>query len=368
METYKHGADIYTTANKLGIDENSIIDFSSNINPLGIPQGVKEAYYNSLEICTKYPDQHYRKIIEGISEKEKVSKNYIFPSNGASEAIFRIVQTINPKKALLTAPTFGEYEEALNSFNSNINYYNLKEDRNFEIFEDFLDYINEKIDIVFLCNPNNPTGIVVNRNLLENILEKCLKTNTYFVLDESFIDFLSNSKDCSLVDKINSHKNLIILKSFTKIFAMPGIRLGYCISSDQDLILNLKKNGPPWNISTTAERCGLAALKEDGYVENTIEYINNQRKYLNDELKKMGLVVYPSKVNYLLFKLEPKIDLKEILEKEGILIRSCRNYKGLDENFYRVAVKKEEYNKILIEKIKGVLKYSENNTSNSRWY
>jgi len=356
METYKHGADIYTTANKLGIDENSIIDFSSNINPLGIPPSIKEAYHNSLEACTKYPDQHYRKLIGGISKKEEVSKDYIFPSNGASEAIFRIVQTINPKKALLTAPTFGEYEEALNSFNSNINYYNLKEDRNFEIFEDFLDYINEETDIVFLCNPNNPTGILVNRNLLEKILNKCHKNNTYFVLDESFIDFLSNSENYSLVDKINSHKNLIILKSFTKIFAIPGIRLGYCMSSDENLIFNLKKNGPPWNISTTAERCGLASLNETIYIENTIKYINTQRKYLTKELKKLGLKVYPSKGNYILFKLEKKFNLKDSLEKDRILIRSCYNYKGLDNSYYRIAVKKDAENKFLVSKLKEILK------------
>jgi L-threonine-O-3-phosphate decarboxylase len=356
MKTYKHGADIYTTAKKLGLDESSIIDFSSNINPLGIPQGIKDAYYNSLELCEKYPDQYYRKLIDAISKNEKVSRNYIFPSNGASEAIFRIVQAIKPKEALLTSPTFGEYEEALKSANSNINYYTLEKDSTFELGEDFLDNINEKIDIVFLCNPNNPTGILVNRNLLESILDKCLNSNTYLVLDESFMDFLYNSEYYSLVNKINSYKNLIILKSFTKIFAMPGIRLGYCISSDKKLISNLKRNGPPWNISTTAEKCGIAALKEKKYIVDSIEYIEYQRKYLTDELKKLGLIVYPSKTNYILFKLEQRIDLKESLEKERILIRSCSNYKGLDENFYRIAVKKEEDNKLLIGKLKGVLK------------
>ncbi|MDW7669123.1 MAG: threonine-phosphate decarboxylase CobD [Bacillota bacterium] len=356
METYEHGADIYTTAKKLGIDENLIIDFSSNINPLGIPQGIKEAYCNSLELCEEYPDQHYRKLIEALSENEKVPNDFIFPSNGASESIFRIVQTINPKEALITSPTFGEYEEALDSVHSNINYYPLKEGTNFKVNKDFLDHITEKIDIIFLCNPNNPTGVVVDKSLLEMILNKCLTTSTYFVLDESFIDFLYDSKNYSLVNKINLNKYLIILKSFTKIFAMPGIRLGYCISSDANLISKLKKNGPPWNISTTSEKCGIAAVKEKQYIEKSVKYIISQRNYLIKELEKLELKVFPSKGNYILFKFKGKFDLKKSLEKEGILIRSCYNYKGLDNHYYRIAVKKEFDNNILIDKLKKIIK------------
>jgi len=356
MKTYKHGADIYTTAKNLGVDENSIVDFSSNINPLGIPQGLKETYFNSLDLCEKYPDQYYRKLLKTISKKEKISENFIFPSNGASEAIFRIVQTLKPKNALLTSPTFGEYEAALNSVNSNINYYTLKEETSFKVNEDFINYITEKIDIVFLCNPNNPTGILVNKNLLEIILNKCLITNTYLVLDESFIDFLSDTKNYSLVDKINLNKYLIILKSYTKIFAIPGIRLGYCMSSDEKLISNFKINGPPWNISTTAEKCGIAAVNEEEYIRKSVKYISSERKYLIENLQKLELKVYPSKANYILFKLNKKIDLKKSLEKEKILIRSCYNYKGLDISYYRIAVKEKDDNKFLISKLKEILR------------
>src|SRR6056297_246272 len=166
MIKYEHGADIYSTAKKFNIDEDKVLDFSSNINPLGIPKKVKEAYFKSLKFCDRYPDPRLRKLTNEIADYEKVSKNWIFNSNGASEGIYRIVLSLKPKKAILTAPTFGEYEESLEILDTDISYYYLKEGNNFDLDEDFTNFITDDLDILFLCNPNNPTGRITNKGLL----------------------------------------------------------------------------------------------------------------------------------------------------------------------------------------------------------
>ena len=356
MTNYEHGADIYSTAKKFNIDEDKILDFSSNINPLGIPKSIKKAYLKSLEVCHRYPDSKLRKLSQKIGDYEKVSKDWIFISNGASEGIYRTVLSLKPKKALLTAPSFGEYEESLEILDTNISYYYLKEDNNFDLNEDFLNLINNDIDILFICNPNNPTGRITKKGLIQSIIEKSYNCGTYVVIDESFLDFLPNKTNLSIVDFIKSYPNLIVLKSFTKIYSIPGIRLGYCICSNIDLIKSIKKNGPPWNISAAAETCGIAALMEDRYISKSISYIRSQRKYLVKELRNLGFKVYKSEVNYILFKIDKNINLKELLEKNHILIRSCSNYKGLNKDFYRIAVKNKEDNDILIDKLKEIIK------------
>src|SRR6056297_1142432 len=253
MNKYEHGADIYSTAKKLNIDEDKILDFSSNINPLGIPKSIKGAYLKSLEVCDRYPDSKSRKLSKEIGNYENISKDWIFISNGASEGIYRIVLSLKPKRALLTAPTFGEYEESLEILGTNISYHYLKEDNNFDLNEDLLNLITNDIDILFICNPNNPTGRITKKGLVQSIIEKSYNCGTYVVIDESFLDFLPNKTNLSVVDFIKSYPNLIVLKSFTKIYSIPGIRLGYCICSNIDLIKSIKKNGLPWNIYAVAE-------------------------------------------------------------------------------------------------------------------
>ncbi|MDW7669633.1 MAG: threonine-phosphate decarboxylase CobD [Bacillota bacterium] len=356
MIKYEHGADIYSTANKFNVGENKILDFSSNINPLGIPTSVKEAYLKSLEICDRYPDPRLRKLSREIGNYEKISQDWIFISNGASEAIYRIVLSLKPQKALLTAPTFGEYEEALNVIETDISYYYLKEEKNFDLDEDFINFITNDLDILFICNPNNPTGRLIQKGLMISILKKTLKTDTYVVVDESFMDFFLKKIENTLVNFLESYSNLIVLKSFTKIYSIPGIRLGYCLSSNTDLINNIKKNGPPWNISAVAEACGITALKEKKYIKKSVDYIKIQRDYLIQELINLGFKVYDSKANYILFRINKSLKLKELLEENYILIRSCSNYKGLNDKFYRIAVKNKKDNDILIDKLKKVIK------------
>jgi len=349
-----HGADIYTESKLSGINENDIIDFSSNINPLGIPKGVEAAAINSIKYSNRYPDINSRKLIQSISIYEKVPEDWIFVSNGAAEAIFRIALSVMPKNGLVTAPSFSEYEQSLKTAGANIKYFNLYEEQNFKITDKIIDFINEELNIVFICNPNNPTGQIIEKQLLEKIIIRCKEVGAIIVIDECFMDFVENNERFSVVKLLNNYKNLIVLKAFTKTFAIPGIRLGYCMSSNIDIINKLKLSGPPWNVSTIAQAAGIAATKEMLYLHKSKLYIKDQRNYLIDELNKLNIETYDSYANYIFFKMDD-INFKEKMIKNNILIRSCSNYKNLTDGFYRIAVKTKEENQLFITKLKEIM-------------
>lgn len=348
-----HGADIYTASKISGIDEDTIIDFSSNINPLGVPESVEVAAMNSIKNANRYPDINSRELTEAIAAYENVPEDWIFVSNGAAEAIYRIAFYLKPGRGLVTAPTFSEYESSMKSSGTFVSFYNLYEENNFSIDDNILEKIDKETDIVFLCNPNNPTGQVTDSATVEKIAAHCKKNDAVFVVDECFLDFVIDKKKYSVVDKLKEYDNLIVLKAFTKIYAIPGIRLGYCLSSNKELINGLKSSGPPWNVSTIAQAAGIAALKEKEYVNRSLEYVSMQRQYLVKELEKLNIKTFESHANYLFFKTRIP-NLKEELLKKGILIRNCSNYKNLSHDYYRIAVKNEHENKVLIEKLKEI--------------
>lgn len=349
-----HGADIYTAAEKSGINENDIIDFSSNINPLGMPESVKMAAVNSVAHSNRYPDINSRELIRSISRWENVPESWIFAANGAAEAIYRIAFCLKPKKGLVTAPAFSEYENALNSAGSQVDYYNLKEEFGFKIQDDILEHINSDTGIVFICNPNNPTGQLTDIETAEKIIARCQKAGAVAVVDECFLDFVGNKEKYSTVKLLDKYGSLVVLKAFTKIYAIPGIRLGYCMSSGKQITDGLKTSGPPWNVSAIAQAAGTAALKEKDYIKKTVEYIGKQREYLIGELNRLNIKTYDSCANYILLKIHNGMDLKEEMLKKGILIRSCSNYKNLGGNYYRIAVKTAEENQMLIKALKEV--------------
>ncbi|MFA9422586.1 MAG: threonine-phosphate decarboxylase CobD [Sedimentibacter sp.] len=355
MNNGGHGADIYGASKIFGINEDEIIDFSSNINPFGIPDSVQEAIIRSIKYSNRYPDINSRELVKELSQYEGIPESWIFCSNGAAEAIFRIALSLTPGNAILLEPTFSEYEQALKTVETDIKYFALDEKNGFKLTQDITNCINIDTDIVFICNPNNPTGQISDKILLEKIILHCKLMNTTVVVDECFMDFVANKEKYSVVDLVEKYDNLIVLKAFTKIYAIPGVRLGYCMSSKANFISSLKKSGPPWNVSTMAQAAGVASLKEIEYVTNSVQYVKKQRLYLMDEMKKLNIKIYDSFANYIFLKLINKIDLYDELLKKGILVRSCSNYRNLDDSYYRIAVKSESENKILIENLKKII-------------
>ena len=211
----------------------------------------------------------------------------------------------------------------------------------------------EKPDIIFLCNPNNPTGITVPQDLLEEILETCAMQGIFMVVDECFLDFVKDSEKHTLKGKLEKYPGLFILKAFTKRYAIPGVRLGYGFCSDGEVLDRMEAVTQPWNVSTMAQQAGMAALKESEYVEAGRQIIFRESAWMKERMRQVGLTVYPSEANYIFFY-GPE-DLFERCVAKGILIRDCSNYPGLKKGYYRVAVKLHEQNEKLIEVLEEVL-------------
>lgn len=346
-----HGGDIYTYQNML--------DFSANINPLGLPEPVIRAALQGVRRGIAYPDPQCRRLKAALSEHEQVAAEQIICGNGAADLIFGLTLALKPRRALLLAPGFAEYAQALAAVDCRIDYFYLREEQGFRL--DLAAYLkalgdrhdpnnkpHKKYDIAFLCSPNNPTGLALPRNELEQILDRCRELATTLVLDECFADFLEEPAAHSLKHRLGDSPNLFILKAFTKIYAMPGLRLGYGLCGNQRLLRRLGQVMQPWRVSSVAEEAGLAALQQGDYVAASRALIQQERDFLLQGLELLGLKVYGAMANFIFFK-APCPDLAERCRRHNLLLRDCCNYEGLTPGFYRVAVRLPEENRRLLE-------------------
>lgn len=347
----QHGGDIYSEEiqNQMTKEGRKFLDFSANINPLGMPLGVRRAITEALDKAEHYPDPECRKLKKALAEYHGTAIDTLICGNGGADLIYRLVYAVNPGHALLTAPTFLEYEEALKQVGTKVHLYEMPTD--YRVRDDIKKQMTEEIDIMFLCNPNNPTGILVEQELLLEILEQAAEKQILLVLDECFLDF-TGQEERSLIQKTTEYKHLFILKSFTKMYAMPGIRLGYGVCGDGALLRKMEAAGQCWGVSVLASEAGIAALGEGEYKEKAITLVREERAYLKKEMEILGMTVWDGQADYLFFRTDGIRDLYDRLLPEGIMIRRCSNYRGLDETCYRVAVKDHEANGRLIEALK----------------
>lgn len=345
-----HGGDWAGYRSEFGRDA---LDFSANVSPLGLPEGVARAIAEALPEADRYPDPLCRSLRSALSGVEGLPADYILCGNGAADLIFRLVWAKKPRRALITAPTFAEYEAALHTVGCDITYYSLRASNDFALTVDILPALKD-MDLVFLCQPNNPTGQLTDRALLETILDCCARQDTTLAVDECFLDFLPDRDQWTMKEALADHKNLLILKAFTKLYAMAGVRLGYCLCSDQDLLDKMRDAGQPWAVSSLAQAAGQAALRETDYADSVRELIARQRPVLATGLRALGLRVIDGAANYLLFQ-GPE-GLGETLRQKGAVVRSCANYQGLDSTWYRTAVRTEEENRQLLEIMGEVLR------------
>lgn len=353
-EINTHGGDIYGVAAKLGILPEQCLDFSANINPLGIPSNVKSAMEQAVSRLIHYPDPECRTLTTALAGHLSTKPEYLLCGNGGADLIYRIVYAAKPGRALLPVPSFLEYGEALRQTDTEIVSYQMDDDMN--IREDILDLISPEIDILFLCTPNNPTGLLIPEDILIAILKKTAGTGTRIVIDECFMDFVEPEKRYSMLPFVETHPNLVIIRSFTKLYGIPGIRLGYGISSDTVFLRQMKTSGQTWPVNAIAMAAGVAALKEDDFRNQTVAYIKKEREWLKEELKALGFRVYDGQADYLFFHASGCEHLYETLLADGIIIRRCCNYQTLSNEHYRIAVKGQEDNRVLIQCLKRILK------------
>ena len=237
------------------------LDFSSNCNPLGVPKSVRLAIRDAANFVDIYPDPLSRRLTEALAKHLGLHSRFILSGNGSAELIYRLALAKKPRTAMVTAPTFSEYESALSVVGANVNHYVLKPENGFMLTEHILEKITEGLDLLFLCNPNNPTGLTIDHSLLCRILDACTAAGTLLVVDECFNGFLDEPAKHTMKGKISANKNLVILDAFTKLYGMAGVRLGYCVSSDEELLDTMRKSGQSWPVSTIAQSAGIAALR-----------------------------------------------------------------------------------------------------------
>lgn len=333
-----HGGDIYRN--------EKVIDFSANINFRGMPKSVQEAAMQAVALCGNYPDIQCEKLREAIAQREEIHSDTIICGNGAADLIFSLALARKPKKALLAVPTFSEYEQALDSVECKCEKYYLKEKHGFELKEDFIEMITPETDMVFLCNPNNPTGVLSEKKQLKEILHRCERCDALLVLDECFQDFLEFPEKYSMKDQVMESKHLFVLKAFTKMYAMAGLRLGYGICQNEQLLEKMQEIRQPWSVSIPAQMAGIAAAKEKTFAIESAEIIYKEKIKLQKKMEEKGYRVLGSKANYLFFQAEENFD--QYCLEHGILIRNCSNYEGLEGGWFRIAVKSPEDNQKLI--------------------
>ena len=345
MEKQIHGGNTY--------DKEVSLDFSVNINPLGMPDGVQDAILNNMSGYETYPDIRYTALREAVAGKERVQAERILCGNGASELIMAVVRAEKPYKCAVAAPSFSGYERAVSAYGAETEYYKLDEKNGFGYADACSQLKDMDIQMCFICNPNNPTGITIPQDLLEEILETCAMQGIFMVVDECFLDFVKDPEKHTLKGKLEKYPGLFILKAFTKRYAIPGVRLGYGFCSDGEVLDRMEAVTQPWNVSTMAQQAGMAALKESEYVEAGRQIIFRESAWMKEKMRQLGLTLYPSEANYIFFY-GPE-ELFERCVAKGFLIRDCSNYPGLKKGYYRVAVKLHEQNEKLIEILEEVL-------------
>lgn len=329
------------------------LDFSANVSPFGVPDGVQRAIREAASVADRYPDPLCRRLRAAIGDAERVPPDWILCGNGAADLIYRAAFAQRPKRAVVTAPAFSEYETALSLSDCDIVRYPLCAERDFRLDAGFLNVLTPETDMAFLCQPNNPTGVTTEKALLFRILKRCREIECRLVLDECFLDFLERPEDFSLKDALSDFPNLAILRAFTKFYGMAGVRLGYALCSDAAFSDAMRRSGPPWSVSVLAQAAGIAALRETDSVSRLRALISVERPRLYSELREMGLRVIPGEANFLLFQSPSPLD--EPLKRRGIVLRNCGNFRGLDHTWYRVAVRTEAENRRLTAALRGIL-------------
>lgn len=342
--TYQHGGDIYRNAVEL--------DFSVNVNPLGMPERVRAALLDAVGECGCYPDPEALELRAAVSAAEGVEQQYILCGNGASELMSALVHAIRPQRAVIPVPSFYGYEYAACAGGGEMVFYPMPKSGRYQYDRGLLEVLTPDVGLVFLANPNNPTGKLTERDFLELLIRHCRRQGIYVLLDECFLELCRQAGEHSLLDRLEEFPNLMVLRAFTKTYAIPGVRLGYLCCSDTELLKKIRMQLPEWNLSVFAQRAGVAALCEREYLGQSVDYVERERKFLREELRRCGILVWEGAANFLL--LESPLPLYQELLERGILIRDCRNFRGLAEGYYRIAVRRRAENEKLIAALEEI--------------
>lgn len=342
---YEHGGNKVSLARKLHIKADTILDASANINPITQPSWLQEVVIASIKDFSSYPDITYHDLIRSIADYQHIIPEHILLGNGASPLFFDFMRMIKPEHASLITPTFSEYEQALNSINASIQYHNAFHETSTNI-----QHLSSKSNLLFLCNPNNPTGQLYRRKMIEQLLQ--MHPSMHIIVDESFMDFTDEKESCIPIYK--SYKNLIIIKSYTKFFQCPGLRIGIAITADETLLKRFKILTPPWQVNALINKLLPYYLQDETFISTSKKQMQIWKEEVYQGLCSLGFQVWKPHANYVFFQCS-YTDLQLRCLKQGLLIRDCSNYHNAKKGMYRVCVFQHDQNIQMLKMIKKAI-------------
>lgn len=354
MKSFTHGGNVEGISRAFGLKEDCLVDFSSNVNPFALPHGISKVIHSRIRDISRYPDKESLKLKTALGKHLNIGVEHIVAGNGSVDIIYRAVYALKPASGLILLPAFGEYEKALLSMGAKIRYLLPKGRGNFVFSTEEIVRNCDKIDIVFLCNPNNPTGMLMPRSDLAYLSEMLRRKKTLLVVDEAFIDL---TQEQSVIDLASKSSNLLVLRSLTKFFGLAGLRLGYAVGNSA-LIRRIQNSGQPWPVNVFAQAAGEAIINEEAFRNKSKRELIDERDFLYRRLCRIpGLKLFQSSANFILAKIEgplSSMQLQSRLIKCGLLIRDCSNFRGLNDKYIRVAVRRHKDNLHLLDELEAI--------------
>lgn len=356
-----HGSDLEKIKTSFGIDKEALTSFSTNVNPLGISPLLRKTLAEQVDVISTYPDREYTSLRKSIAAYVGCDFEQIVVGNGSTELISLIMKIKAPKNALIVGPTYSEYEHEISLIGGHSYYYGLCEEKNFTFdVKDLCQQLEESIDLLILCNPNNPTSTALSQSGLKQLLSICRERNISVMIDETYVEFAEDDSLITAIPLISAYDNLVVLRGISKFFAAPGLRLGYAITGNLPLIkqMNTKKN--PWTINSLAALAGEIMFTDEDYICRTKAFIHSERKRIYAKLLTMdGIKAFEPKANFILVKLlKESLTSKFIFEqaiKRGLMIRDCSTFPFLGEQYIRFCFMSKEKNDMLLEFLKEML-------------
>ncbi len=361
LTPYFHGGNVWEVSEKYGIPVDQLIDFSISTNPLGAPETALESIHEHLKLIKHYPDPDPEWLLEALAKSAGVASTNVVLGNGSTELIYLFNEVFleDGYEAIIPVPSFSEYKAAIERFGGNMTFLKCDSSKNFQLnVEELESTISIKTRIIFICNPNSPTGVFYDKEDILRIIKFAAERNVLVFLDEDYIDFVDDSKRYSMAKYVNEYNNLFVLRSLTKFLGSAGVRIGFGIGSP-DLVNFLKKAKMPWSVNNLAMFATEAAVNDTDFIKRSRLLVSESRKEMREMFKSIPwLNVYPSETNFLLLEIVQgdltSTQIRDGLAKKGLLIRDCKDFDGLNNRFFRVTVRRPDENKKLIEQIKSL--------------
>ncbi len=350
-----HGSDLEKIEAVYGIRKEDITSFSANVNPLGISYKLREGLTEHIDAITTYPDREYTQLRKCIGEYTHTNYENILVGNGSTELISLVIKIQKPQKALIVGPTYSEYEHEVALEGGRCHYFRLKESENFQLnLSELQDALNQNIDLLVICNPNNPTSSQIDRQTMRVILDSCKENGIFVMVDETYVEFSESAEEITSIPLTEYYNNIIILRGISKFFAAPGLRLGYAICGNHQLLKQIDSKKNPWTINSLAAVAGEIMFQDEEYIKDTSELIATERERICKILNTCPNVkYYPPHGNFVLVKIlkdgVTSYDLFEAAIRKGLMIRDCSTFPFLDNKYIRFCFMKPEDNDLLLE-------------------